>query len=197
MPLKAAQARKLAHTRTVTCTAFEREDELWDIEGRLVDIKPFDWINKDRDGCIAAGEPLHDMAIRLTIDLDFLIHDVDAVIDLAPQNVCSEISGSYKKLIGHHIGPGWAKLTKSLFGNISGCTHLRELLGPVASTSYQALVKPRFIREQAKLGNQLGDDALIFGSPEVVNTCHAWGASRPAVKEFWPDYYVPSEPRTN
>lgn len=190
MPLEISAARTQVHTRTLTCTAYERTDGLWDIEGRLLDIKPFDWVNKDRGGRIAAGEPLHDMSIRLTIDLDFMIHDVDACIDYAPQNVCSDISSAYKKLIGHRIGPGWAKLTKSLFGNISGCTHLREMLGPVASTSYQALVKPRFLRSQAEQGKVVSEDTLIFGSPEVVNTCHAWGASRQAVREYWPDYYV-------
>ncbi len=70
MPLPTPENRQLAHTRVVTCIGFKREDQLWDIEGRIVDTKPYDFPNKDRGGQIHTGEALHDMSIRLTIDID-------------------------------------------------------------------------------------------------------------------------------
>ena len=81
MPLSAPTQRKLTHTRVVTCLGFERHDKLWDIEGRIVDTKPYAFSNKDRGGEIKADEPLHDMSIRLTIDTDLKVHDAEAVID--------------------------------------------------------------------------------------------------------------------
>ena len=49
MPLPKAAARKLMHTRTIDCRGYEREDGLWDIEGRLSDIKSYTWKNRDGD----------------------------------------------------------------------------------------------------------------------------------------------------
>ena len=40
MPLCNPVSRKLAHTRVVTCHGYRRDDDLWDIEGRIVDTKP-------------------------------------------------------------------------------------------------------------------------------------------------------------
>ena len=39
---------------------------------------------------ISAGEPLHDMAIRLTLDDDRKIIDIEAVIGSGPYNVCPQ-----------------------------------------------------------------------------------------------------------
>jgi hypothetical protein len=84
VPLTQPVSRELAHTRVVTCHGYRREDDLWDIEGRIVDTKPYRFQNRDRGGWIEADEALHDMSIRLTINLDLEVIDVDAVIDHSP-----------------------------------------------------------------------------------------------------------------
>jgi len=61
MPLSAPAPRKLMHTRKVTCKGYLREDDLWDIEGNIVDTKPYRFENIDRGGHIEAEEPLHGM----------------------------------------------------------------------------------------------------------------------------------------
>ena len=86
MPLSEPAARKLAHTRVVTCRGYGREDGLWDIEGRIVDTKPYRFQNRDRGGWIEADEALHDMSIRLTVSLDLEVIDAEAVIDASPFN---------------------------------------------------------------------------------------------------------------
>src|SRR5512143_596133 len=69
MPLsRPPRSRKLLHTRTVQCYGYQREDGLWDIEGHMTDVKTYSFTNKDRGGEIRAGEPLHAMSIRLTLD---------------------------------------------------------------------------------------------------------------------------------
>jgi hypothetical protein len=99
VPLTQPVSRELAHTRVVTCHGYRREDDLWDIEGRIVDTKPYRFQNRDRGGWIEADEALHDMSIRLTINLDLEVIDVDAVIDHSPYNYCKSISSIARNLI--------------------------------------------------------------------------------------------------
>ena len=136
MPLSTANQRELAHTRVVTCHGYKRDDNLWDIEGRIVDTKPYGFSNKDRGGWIEPGEALHDMSIRLTVDVNLKVVDAEAVIDESPYNYCKCISSVAKNLIGLNIAPGWTNKSKAAMGNNRGCTHLTELLGPIATTAY-------------------------------------------------------------
>ena len=54
MPLSQPAERELTHTRVVTCRGFQRSDGLFDIEGRIVDTKPYRFRNRDRGGWIDA-----------------------------------------------------------------------------------------------------------------------------------------------
>ena len=84
MPLSTPVPRQMLHRRVVQCTGYRREDGLWDIEGHMVDTKTYSFPNEDRGGIIQAGQPLHEMWIRLTVDDHFQIHDVEACTDAAP-----------------------------------------------------------------------------------------------------------------
>ena len=66
MPLTNPAARRLVHTRTIECRGYEREDGLWDIEAHLTDIKNHDYELKT--GVRRAGQPVHSMWVRITID---------------------------------------------------------------------------------------------------------------------------------
>ena len=55
------------HLRRVVCTGYERDDGLWDIEGRLIDTKPFPLELPEHTA--AADEPIHEMTVCLTIGL--------------------------------------------------------------------------------------------------------------------------------
>lgn len=178
-------SRELVHQRKIQCDGYLRSDGLWDIEARMTDTKTYDMDNRHRGGQIKAGEPLHDMWLRLTIDSDFLIHDVEAVIDYAPYDICPGIVDAFKALKGRKIAAGFTRLNKELFGGTSGCTHLRELLGPIATTAFQATHKVRKAKTR-----QPGT------RPVTLNTCHAMSDSGPVVKEFYPDFYRRPESET-
>jgi hypothetical protein len=183
MPLtRPGISRKLLHIRRVECFGYEREDGLWDIEGHLTDIKTYSFPNQDRAGEIRAGEPLHEMWIRLTLDMNFLIHDAEAGTDWSPFNICPQIANRYKKLIGVHIGPGWNRKLKELFGSINGCTHLTELLGPVATTALQTMHPRRRGEKLPKPGDQ--------ERPRIIGSCHALNSGGEVVKKHWPMYYT-------
>lgn len=181
MPLPTPQRRKLQHTRRVICEGYERDDGLWDIEGHLTDIKADVMHCKERnDGTIPAGEPLHGMSIRITVDLELNILDAVASMDYTPFRICPSIADSYKRLIGLQIAPGFTRKTREMFGGTSGCTHLLELLGPVATTAYQAT---HHAREEQQ--NWAGGDQ----PPPMLNTCHTMDEAGPVVKEYWPHFH--------
>ncbi len=180
MPLSEPAARKPAHTRVVTCKGYSRDDGLWDIEGRIVDTKPYRFQNRDRGGWIEADEALHDMSIRLTVNLELEVVDVDAVIDASPFNYCKSISSIARNLIGLRIQPGWTQKSKTAMGANRGCTHLTELLGPVATTAIQTIASAR--RRGDKTGKASGENAFL-------NTCHSYADDSPVVKVHWPQHY--------
>lgn len=177
MPLSASAHRRLIHTRTVTCNAYEREDGLWDIEGRMTDIKSHSISNEDRGGKIPAGEPIHEMWLRLTLDTHLKIHDAEASTDFAPFTICANITPAYKALIGLQIGPGWTKKVRDLLGNAAGCTHHTELLGPIATTAFQALYEVLKKREEKS-----------DKPPAILNTCHALAETSTVAKRLWPEH---------
>jgi hypothetical protein len=181
MPLSPATDRKLIHTREIRCQGFERADGLWDIEGRITDTKSYSFGNDDRT--IGAGEPLHDMQVRLTIDEDMLIHAVEAVTNYSPFTMCPNVTPNFEKLVGLRIGLGWRKAVNERVGGALGCTHIVDLLlGPLAVTAFQSMSVVRR-RKQA----QNNDPAR---KPPLLNTCHAFASDSPVVKRRWPEHYT-------
>jgi Protein of unknown function (DUF2889) len=171
------------HHRRVECRGYLRDDGLWDIEGHLVDTKPYDMPNPDRGGTIRAGEPLHEMWIRLTVDTDLLVHEVEAKTDFGPYHLCGDIAPQFEALVGLRIASGWTLKTRELLGGIKGCTHLVELLGPIATTAFQSVYPARAKREAA---------AARTGKPGLIDSCHAYRSDGPVVKERWPEHYTGS-----
>jgi len=139
MPLPSPEPRMLAHTRKISCTGYQRDDGLWDIEGHLVDTKPFAIPNKDRGGTIPAGDALHDMWLRLTIDDQLTIRAAVASIDWSPFTRCSGATDSFPALVGLRISPGWNRRVRKLIGGTLGCTHINELLAQIATTAIQTI----------------------------------------------------------
>ena len=80
MPLPVSEVeRELTHTRRVRYEGYKRVDGLWDIEAHLLDTKNHDFHLKT--GVRRAGQPIHDMWIRITIDRELNIVDAQATMD--------------------------------------------------------------------------------------------------------------------
>jgi hypothetical protein len=187
MPLTSSVDRKLAHTRVVTCHGFKREDELWDIEGRIVDTKPYRFANRDRGGWIEADEALHDISIRITINIDMEVIDAEAVIDSSPYNYCKSVVTMAKNLVGLKIAPGWTLKSKAAMGKSRGCTHLTELLGPVATTAIQT-ISSEVMERSEEVSDDRDQSTSLF-----INSCHSLSVDSPVVKEHWPEQYQPAK----
>lgn len=176
MPLsKPAAARQQIHRRAVECTGYRREDGLWDIEGHLLDTKAYSLHGADGRH-IPAGHPVHDMWLRLTVDDDMVVREVEAVTDSGPYDVCPAINARYRQLAGERIGPGWSRRVREIVGGLNGCTHLGSLLQSMAATAFQTIF-PVLSKEKPEAG---GARAIM------LNSCHAFSEDGEVVRRFWP-----------
>jgi Protein of unknown function (DUF2889) len=194
MPLSPPVGRQHLHTRRVTCQGFFREDGLWDIEGRITDEKSYEHANEWR-GPLKPGDFVHDMSIRLTLNDRFTIVDVDAVTDKSPYRICGNVTPDFKKLIGLRVGGGFHREVRARLGGVHGCTHIVELLGPVATTAFQTISSGK-ARELERAHRAKSDPAPQEDAPSkprrkpyVIDTCHACAADGPVVKRWAPDFY--------
>jgi hypothetical protein len=153
----------------------------------MTDIKTYSFPNQDRGGEIRAGEPLHSMWMRLTLDGELRIHDAEASTDWAPFHLCPAIVGRYQQLIGLQIRPGWNLKIRQLFNGINSCTHLTELLGPMATTALQTIHPKRKSERQPKPGDQ--------EQPRIIDSCHALSSAGEVVRQHWPQFYKGKDKR--
>lgn len=181
MPLSEPAEREPIHQRQIECRGYRRADGLWDIEGHLTDTKYYSFANHDR-GEIKAGEPIHEMWLRLTVDDALRIHDVEARTEYGPFAICPQAAPNFARLRGLRIGPGFRQHVNERVGGVEGCTHLRELLGPLATTAFQTIMPIR-ARER--------DKPPAASRPGLLGTCYAYAADSEVVRRLWPRHYRP------
>lgn len=184
MPLSPPRPRQHIHTRTIACQGYHRDDGLWDIEARIVDTKTYTFSNHDR-GHIAAGEALHDMALRVTVDDDLVIRAVEAVTDASPFTICGNVTPNFQRLVGQTIGAGFSGRVREALGRAEGCTHLVDLLKPLAATAYQTLHAAREEKRKA---------ASPTERPRILDTCYALRSDSPVVAREWPEFFSGAKP---
>ena len=184
MPLSApAVEREHLHDRRYEFQGYRRKDGLWDIEGRMTDSKTYGFPNEFR-GRIEAGEPLHDMRIRLTLDDHFIVQDIEVSTDAAPFAICPDVASNFAAVKGLKIGSGWNKKLKELLGGTRGCTHHVEMLGAMATVAFQTLWG-QLAREKKSVPEAGGTRR-----PGLLDTCHALAADGEVVKKNWPAFYT-------
>jgi hypothetical protein len=171
-----AAPRRPLHLRRITCEGFLRDDGLIDIEGLLIDTKPvaLELVSKE----VPAGEAIHQMRIRLTIDRERRIVDAQAFSEHTPYPDCMEVEAGYRKLIGLKIEPGFTNTVKRLFRGTLGCTHLTELLPPMASTAFQVVwANERF---------EGADEEASRHRTSPLGGCHALRLDGEVVRTYFP-----------
>ena len=175
MPLSPPTYRELMHRRSVQCHGYRREDGLWDIEGPIVDTKTNAFQNRER-GDMKPADPGTEATVSGLL--------VDGT-DWGPFSVCPAICDRFKMLKGLRIGRGWRRKINELVGGINGCTHLVELLGPVATTAFQTIYPIKARRKDAQ-----GEKT----KPLIIDSCHALARDSEVFQRHWPQFY--SGPRT-
>jgi len=180
MPLPKSTQRRKIHTRVVECHGYHRDDGLWDIEGHLTDVKT-DTFSSPQGRTVPAEEPIHEMCIRLTIDEELVVHDIVAVTEHAPYPACPAAASALSSLRGSRIAAGWSSEVRRRLGGKAGCTHLREMLGPLATTAYQTLTAARSGRPES-----LDKD----GRPVRIDSCYAYASDGELARLRWPHLFT-------
>ena len=175
--------REVLHFRAIEMTGSRRPDGLYEVEGRVTDRKT------TRMGPMLSGrivepmEPLHDMGVRIVFDEDLTVHDVDTFTDASPHGrPCAEGGASLQTLKGLSMKKGWGKAVRDRLSGARSCTHLMELLGPLATVAFQTLAALRVERAR---------QAGVPLRRTRVDTCYALAADGDLVKTYIPDLYRP------
>lgn len=175
-------ARQPLHRRVVEIEAFEREDGLFDLDARLVDVKshPLELLS----GVRQPGEPIHDMSLRLTIDATFTIVDVKTASDSLPlPGTCEAITPRYSALVGLNLLKGFRKAVQARFGRQLGCTHLSELAAVLPTAALQSITH--------KVRPPAADDASQ--PPFFIGQCHAYDRTGEVVRRHYPQWFVQAD----
>ena len=119
MPLSPPPERELLHSRDIVLRGYRRADGLYDIEAHLTDTKTYGSANRDR-GYIHAGEPIHGMWMRLTVDEQRRIVACEAASDHTPYAICPAAAPNFARLAGLQIKPGFLKEAARRVGGTAG-----------------------------------------------------------------------------
>jgi hypothetical protein len=174
VPLSSPAAeREPFHTRSIAFEAFRRPDGWFDLELHLIDVKPYDCPLES--GVRPAGEPVHDMWLRLTVDTDYTVRDAELVMDAMPYTgYCNQVLPDYKKLIGLSLRSNFRLRAAELFRGTAGCAHLNEMLGLFPTAAVQSLYQ---------------NPVETADKPFQLDRCHALETTSEAVRRYYPRWY--------
>lgn len=173
-----AVTREELHRRDLDLRFFRRSDDLFEVEGRLVDTKthPFRRLLAEEDA--PPGHHLHDITVRLVLDSELRVHAANTEMAATPFNICPGAAVALQALVGLNIGAGWNKRVRELLGGVASCTHIVELLGPMATTVLQGIAPLRIVSS---------DDPEEGAQRRFrVDSCYAFATEREVVARLLP-----------
>jgi len=171
------------HFRRIDMRGYRRSDGLYEVEGRVTDRKPYDFSPGGGGRPVPANQPIHEMGVRLVFDEEMVVHDVHTFSDAYPYADCPGGGATLKSLKGLRLSSGWAKEVRSRLARANTCTHLMELLMPLATAAIQSLSIVMKDRPEPL-------DAV--GRPRKIDSCYAYAAQRDLVRIHWPEFYRPA-----
>ena len=188
MPLPtAAPERQLTHTRSIDVQIYARGNGLWEVDARITDTRERE--TQGAAGVRAAGEPIHDMWLRLVVDERFNILEAGARTRAMPYpGDCDAYGDVYGRLVGLNLMQGFGLAVLARVGGVQGCTHITELTKVLPTAVMQAFA-----------GIVIAiDGAGEAGAPPFqIDRCHALRADAPAVREHYPRWYRPAATPTS
>lgn len=180
MALSDPVERELVHARSITLQGYLRSDGMLDVEARLVDTKPFTFAGDDGTE-LQAGRPLHEMLVRMTIDEALVIVACEAQTVHGPYSNCGGGAARMGELVGLTIKAGFLRAANERLRGAAGCTHIREMLQQIGTVAHQS----RWPARSRQAATEPRDD----GSSQI-NTCFAYAADGPLVRQRWPQRYT-------
>jgi len=122
MPLSEPRARREIHHRLIDMRAYAREDGRYDVEAHLVDLKPFDFVRVSAADPIPAGQALHDLWVRMTVDGDYVVREIEAASDVTPWALCKQAQDMLSVMVGERLARGWSAVVKERLRGSASCT---------------------------------------------------------------------------
>jgi len=172
--------REAVHHRQINCNGFVRKDGLFDIEAELTDYKTYSFPTDFR-GEITPEMPVHHMKVRITVTPELVVTAAEALTLAGPYAICPTGNDVFSALVGLQIGPGWRRRVAAAIGGRHGCTHITELMGPVATIAYQTRYG-----EAARRARQGGPRQVSSAHEErdmsLANSCVAYAVDESDAK---------------
>jgi hypothetical protein len=185
-PSAGSAGRQEIHHRQIDMRGYLRADGLYDIEARVCDTKTRDFV-PPTGVTVKAGDFIHDIWVRITVDTDLLVHEVASSSDSTPYPVCGDGGLNLQRIVGLKIAAGWSGEVKRRLGGKQACTHLTELLIPMATAAFQTIAEVRLARP---------DTLDAQGRPQKLDSCTAFSVDRGVVAQRWPGFYAGNQSAT-
>ena len=180
----AAPERRLQHRRSIDVQVYSRGNGLWEVDARLTDTRSRT-VNL-ATGPRAAGDPIHDMLLRLVVDERFNVVEAGAESMSVPYpGNCDEHGDVYQKLVGLNLMQRFRETVRARVGGVQGCTHITELAQVLPTAVVQAFA--------GEVIDTRGDSDSSE-RPFQIDRCHALRSDGPAVLAFYPRWYRPPAP---
>jgi hypothetical protein len=106
---------------------------------------------------------------------------IEASSDVTPWTLCKEAETTLSVLIGEQVARGWTKTVKTRLAGAASCTHLMEMLIPMATVALQGIggIDP----------NRVRDLMSEEGAKRKIDSCFAYGRQRDVVRLLWPSHH--------
>jgi hypothetical protein len=175
----AASDRQLKHRRSIDVQVYSRGNGLWEVDAHITDRRPD--ATRLATGWLPAGQPIHDMLLRLVVDERFNVVEAGAETRAMPYpGECNSFGNAYGRLVGLNLMQGFRRAVKERLGGVKGCTHLTELSQVLPTAVVQAFA--------GEVLDTRGD-GIDSPQPFQIDRCHALRADGPAVKTYYPRWY--------
>jgi len=175
----AATSRTLQHRRSIAIEVFARGDGLWEVDARLTDLRTRE--AKLPSGSRPAGQPIHDMLLRLVVDERFNIVEAGAETrDMPYPGMCNDYGDAYARLVGLNLMRRFRQGVKQRLGGVLGCTHITEMTQDLPTAVVQAFAG-------TVIDTRGEADAAV--QPFQIDRCHALRADGDAVRIHYPRWY--------
>lgn len=175
----AAPGRRLQHRRQVDVQVFSRGSGLWEVDARVIDVRPEPV--ELASGLRAAGAPIHEMLLRLVVDQRFRIVEAGAETLAMPyEQACADHGDLYAGLVGMNLMKGFRRAVAERFGGVRGCTHINELAQVLPTAVVQAFAGEVF--------DTRGDGPQAT-QPFQIDRCRALRSDGPTVLAYYPRWY--------
>ena len=182
----AASERQLKHRRSIDVQIYARGNGLWEVDAHITDVRPV--TTQMVTGPLPAGEPIHDMLLRLVVDEQCNIVEAGAQTTAMPYpGQCDTYGDVYGRLVGLNLMKGFRQAVKERVGGAQACTHITELAQVLPTAVVQA-----FAGEVIDTRGASADSTQPF----QIDRCHALRADSPTVRAYYPRWYRPAKTET-